>query len=161
MSDETTLLSCPFCGGEAFVRIDTYFVANQARYRVGCDVDSYCHGYYGYSKYYTTEDEAIAAWNTRAHGTLTAEQVENAVKKYAHDDSCYIFEVYGEMCGPIADELNAAMGGGECELIYGETDNGVDSWFTQCGGRFNATFEDGRMVHPKYCQLCGKKAVER
>lgn len=40
-------------------------------------------------------------------GTLTAEQVREAIKKHAEDDSCYIFEVYGEMCGPIADELNA------------------------------------------------------
>jgi len=56
---------------------------------------------------------------------------------------------------------DATLGGGECELTYGETDDGVDSWFTQCGGRFNATFENGRMVHPKFCQLCGGKAVER
>lgn len=57
--------------------------------------------------------------------------------------------------------IAATLSGGECELTYGETDKGVDSWFTQCGGRFTATFEDGRMVHPKFCQLCGRKAVER
>jgi len=46
-------------------------------------------------------------------GTLTAEQVREAIKKHAEDDSCYIFEVYGEMCGPIADELNAMLGVGK------------------------------------------------
>jgi hypothetical protein len=44
-------------------------------------------------------------------GMLTEEQVRKAIRKHAHDDSCYIFEVYGEMCGLIADELNAALGG--------------------------------------------------
>jgi len=60
-----------------------------------------------------------------------------------------------------AEEIAATLRRGECELVYGETDRGVDSWFTQCGGRFAATFEDGRMVHPKFCQLCGSKAVKR
>lgn len=51
-----------------------------------------------------------------SNGTkLTAEQVREAIKKYAEDDSCYIFEVYGENCGLIADELNAMLGDGECE----------------------------------------------
>lgn len=53
------------------------------------------------------------------------------------------------------------VGGGECELVYGENDKGIDSWFTGCGGRFAATFEKGRMVHPRFCQLCGGEAVER
>ena len=59
------------------------------------------------------------------------------------------------------EPMEFRLSGGECELAYGENDDGVDSWFTQCGGRFAATFEDGRMVHPKFCQLCGRKAVER
>lgn len=56
---------------------------------------------------------------------------------------------------------DATLGGGECELVYGENDKGIDSWFTGCGGRFAATFEKGRMVHPRFCQLCGGEAVER
>ncbi len=66
MSDETTLSSCPFCSGEAFVRIDTSLCLTQSRYRVGCDKDPSCHGWYGHSRYYATVAEAIAAWNTRA-----------------------------------------------------------------------------------------------
>jgi hypothetical protein len=48
-----------------------------------------------------------------------------------------------------------------CKLAYGEDDDGVDGWYTQCGGWFAATRKDGRMVHPKFCQLCGGKAVKR
>ena len=59
------LKSCPFCGGEAFVRIDVALNQTQARYRVGCDKNPYCHGWYGHSRYYNTEAGAAAAWNTR------------------------------------------------------------------------------------------------
>lgn len=59
------LKPCPFCGGEAFVRIDVALNPTQARYNVGCDKNSYCHGWYGHSRYYNTEAEAAAAWNTR------------------------------------------------------------------------------------------------
>ena len=56
---------------------------------------------------------------------------------------------------------DATLGGGECELAYGENDEGIDGWYTHCGGWFAATRKDGRMVHPLFCQLCGSKAVER
>jgi DNA-directed RNA polymerase subunit RPC12/RpoP len=69
MSDETTLPPCPFCKGDAFVRIDVSLRPTQSRYRVGCDKDSTCHGWYGHSRYYATEAEAIAAWSTRAERT--------------------------------------------------------------------------------------------
>ena len=55
----------------------------------------------------------------------------------------------------------SALDGGECELAYGENDEGVDGWYTHCGGWFAATRKDGRMVHPLFCQLCGSKAVEQ
>lgn len=50
---------------------------------------------------------------------LTTEQVRAAIKKYAEDTSCYIYEVYGEMCGAITDELNATLRRGERELVMG------------------------------------------
>lgn len=53
------------------------------------------------------------------------------------------------------------LGVGECELVYGENDEGIDGWYTHCGGWFAAARKDGRMAHPKFCQLCGGKAVER
>lgn len=63
-----------------------------------------------------TPDEAIARIAELGSGTLTAEQVRKAIRKYAEDDSCYIFEVYGEMCGLIADELNAMLSDGSTSL---------------------------------------------
>ena len=76
---------------------------------------------------------------TLCGGKLTAEQVEKAIRKYAHDDSCYIFEVYGEMCRFIADELNAMLGGVECELVE------VDSYRS-----------DMEIIHVLECSACGK-----
>lgn len=108
-----------------------------------------------------TPEQAIAA--TLGSDKLTAEQVRKAIfdgSVYASYDGAQYY-ADGINMQAIADELNTTLDVGECELTYGETDNGVDSWFTQCGGRFNATFEDGRMVHPKFCQMCGGKAVER
>lgn len=96
--------------------------------------------YHGYEQAAIEAWESIKAWNTRAaNGTLTAEQVREAIKKHAEDDSCYIFEVYGEMCGPIADELNTTLGSGMCELV--ETDSYSDA---------------NEVIHVLECSECGK-----
>jgi hypothetical protein len=84
-----------------------------------------------------------------AHGTLTADDVLNAVYKH------------GARWQAIADELNAALGSGTCRLYYGEDDDGYDGWYCdECGGWFQAVWRDGHLVEPKYCQECGK-AVKR
>lgn len=106
-------------------------------------------------------EQAIAA--TLGSGTLTAEQVRNAIFRgstYTTYDGTQYYASGIDMQA-IADELNSLLSSKTCELIYGENDDGVDSWFTECGGRFNATFENGRMVRPKFCQLCGGEAVKR
>ena len=103
MSDETTLLPCPFCGGEASKRL---FYG--ARYGVYCDE---CDARVG--GLFNTEAEAIAAWNTRAtHGTLTAEQVRKAIfagSAYASYDGAQYY-ANGIDMQAIADELNAELG---------------------------------------------------
>lgn len=66
MSDETTILPCPFCGGEAEVKIIKEFF--------GCDGESYyvrcrnknCHAMQPETNVHETEAEAIEVWNTRA-----------------------------------------------------------------------------------------------
>lgn len=89
---------------------------------------------------------------------LTAEQVREAIRKYAEDDSCYIFEVYGEMCGPIADELNAATGGGTCKITATSTNNlmypdYMVKWYElSCGHSLTLKGEEV----PKWCAVCGK-----
>jgi len=100
MSDEATLLSCPFCGGEArpVKQIDGRYAI--ARYSVSCDGCSIV------AFYEATEAEAIAAWNTRAtHGTLTAELVEKIV-----DRNCEWYEGGEIDAQAIVDELNAVLG---------------------------------------------------
>ena len=57
MSDETTLLSCPFCGGEATVER----IGKSGYFYVACNT-AYCCDFGKFN----TESEAIAAWNTRA-----------------------------------------------------------------------------------------------
>ena len=118
MSDETTLLSCPFCGGEASKRL-----FYKGKYRVHCNV---CDAHSG--DVCDTEAEAIAAWNTRAeHGTLTAEQIGEAIERnfmkicvlddgkpveWREDWVCRVGIDYRA----IADELNE-LGSGTCEMI--------------------------------------------
>lgn len=82
---------------------------------------------------------------------------------YRRKDVAEMEEV-SEMLMELANELNATIGGGECELIYGENDHGDDGWWCQsCGGWFAASFRHtGRnnIIEPSYCQHCGK-AVKR
>ena len=59
MSDETTPLPCPFCGGEAGVYLSGYGEA-------GGDYVIQCGCCAALSDGYDTEAEAIAAWDTRA-----------------------------------------------------------------------------------------------
>lgn len=95
-------------------------------------------------------------------GKLTAEQVRKAIRKYAEDDSCYIFEVYGEMCGPIADELNAELGSGTCKITATSTNNlmypdYMTKWYElSCGHSLTLKGDEA----PKWCAVCGK-VVER
>lgn len=59
---------------------------------------------------------------------------------------------------------DATLGGGECELVYGENDYGDDGWWCKsCGEWFAASFRHtGRdnIIVPRFCQRCGK-AVKR
>jgi len=56
MSDE--LKPCPFCGGEASIRIDT---SHSTACLIGCAT----MGCFGHEQWEETEAEAIAAWNRR------------------------------------------------------------------------------------------------
>ena len=104
MSDETTLLPCPFCKGEAELK----------EYKPNVSGVAICKGCGARSPICKNDHtggwrpKAIAAWNTRAHGTLTAEQVEKAIRDcstYASYDGCTYY-ASGIRLQAIADELN-------------------------------------------------------
>ena len=107
MSDETTLLPCPFCGGEARMRrMD--FPDGDAEYVFDCAC--------GRKLFETaSKAKAIAAWNTRTtHGTLTAEQVRELIAPHLHARPTFDFGHHGAVWSAdfqaIADELNGMLG---------------------------------------------------
>ena len=86
-------------------------------------------------------------------GTLTAEQVRDAIERHI---TFYEGGDYDEKA--IADELNAALGGGECEM------KPIPFMGWQCSkcGRVSMVFGSGDKDRemPRFCPSCGK-AVKR
>ena len=108
-----------------------------------------------------TPEQAIAA--TLGGGELTKEDVQRALfahSTYANYDGLQLY-ASGIRTQEIADELNAALGGGECEVEC--FDDGVDegtdgewfsyatpTWYLSCGHEVKGT------ERPNYCVVCGK-----
>jgi len=183
MSDETTLLSCPFCGGEA--EIERYTIKPYvACVKCGCSMPDR----------HQTAEQVIEVWNTRAelesespydellrclendwhisaswdglrkfwcielteegvklrdaeHGTLTAEQVREAIEKR------FDFDVWvpSARWQAIADELNAELGSGTCENVDALANHGYFKC-SECG--------IGGYGVPNYCPNCGARVKE-
>ena len=79
----TELKKCPFCGGEAEIRITEWDNSSKTHYSVMCQK---CESE---TTLYKTEAEAIAAWNKRAkdENTLTLDEIREVVFK-AIDNNC-------------------------------------------------------------------------
>jgi len=180
MSDETTLLPCPFCEKTDTLKITKSNVkhATPDNYFVVCDVRlGGCGASCGTQR---TEAEAIVAWNTRTHGTLTAEQVKDAVLENfeeMHETNYDCWKPSKFDWQAIADELNAELGSGTCEpnwVLQGKTQT-QEFWRCECG---NCGYEFGvedrssfpfeitidEVDVPNFCPNCGKrirKAVGR
>lgn len=165
MSDETTLLPCPFCGGEAHIS-DDYSSKRGMVYSVWHDCPA-GGGYHPYgqgvgvlqvtSAWFSSREEAIAAWNTRAtHGTLTAEQVMAIAGKHQPDycsDTHVCFDWQA-----IADELNALLGSGTCHMDFideYERPSGEEDYLCECSECGSQTWEPAHDL-PLYCRKCGK-----
>ena len=99
---------------------------------------------------------------------LTAEQVRDAHDRHWHDlpaeydmPEASALSEYSNDWQAIADELNAALGGGECEVIshYYYDDYDLHEFELSCGHSY--TMHDD-MPYP-FCPICGKKvkAVKR
>lgn len=102
----TDLLTCPFCGGEAEIHPSNDWDVTFT----GSTYFAWCDKCETRGDYYNTEAEAIAAWNTRTHGTLTAELVEKIV-----DRNCEWYEGGEIDAQAIVDELNAVLGSGNAD----------------------------------------------
>ena len=98
---------------------------------------------------------------TLGGGTLTAEQVREAIERHSTETLGCRRQFMERDWQAIADELNAELGSGTCCLHYGEDDEGYDGWYCdECGGWFQVVRRDGHLVKPKHCQECGRR-VER
>jgi hypothetical protein len=90
----TELLPCPFCGGEADVKVLEYDDDCKV-WGVFCEFDlanEYSHGHFVDN--YATEAEAIEAWNTRAVETckLICHEVELPDSLKDADVEIYVYE---------------------------------------------------------------------
>lgn len=173
MSDETTLLPCPFCGGEAHIS-DDYSSKRGMVYSVWHDCPA-GGGYHPYgqgvgvlqvtSAWFSSREEAIAAWNTRA------ELVDCGICKFYHAD-IQLCEYGIPPCSKFerrAVERVVELGSGTCEVECFDdgTDEGMDgelfsyappTWYLSCGHTAQGT------EMPNFCPNCGariRKAVER
>ena len=104
-------------------------------------------------------------------GKLTAEQVRSAILNGSHYASYDGAKYYADGIGmqAIADELNATLGGGECEYVIednmNESEGMGDVWFrcTNCGTTFDY-YADDWLMKQNFCPHCGFKiwkAVKR
>ena len=166
MSDETNLLPCPFCGGEAHIS-DDYSSKRGMVYSVWHDCPA-GGGYHPYgqgvgvlqvtSAWFSSREEAIAAWNTRTHGTLTAEQVM-AIAWRHQPDYCSDTHVCFDWQA-IADELNAELGSRTCEWQLEHSGTLYDKWrCSKCGYLFVESRTDQGIkedFEPNFCPNCGK-----
>lgn len=181
MGDETTLLPCPFCGGEVELKeykpnVSGVSICKECGARSPICKNDHTGGW---------KSKAIAVWNTRAelgNGTLTAEQVREAVmsadrweKPMGNTELTNTHLIIrDDGWQAIADELNRQIGG-TCKWTlveeWTDTDAGrecdYEHWTLDCGcwdvydERF-LDFDDYES-RPKgigFCERCGK-AVKR
>ena len=108
-----------------------------------------------------TQAEAIAAWNTRAtvgNGTLTADDIRDLIERHSDASGGNGRDFHNGAYAAIADELNAELGSGMCEmrLLWCDYEDGECYECSSCEGM---TYTHG--WEPNYCENCGAKAVKR
>lgn len=108
MADE--LKPCPFCGGEAGIRIDT---SHSTACLIGCATV----GCFGHEQWEETEAEAITAWNRRTPDLIPRADTELAVERLARavvalsalDRAAGEVARQGAVTGPQWTRLNVAL----------------------------------------------------
>lgn len=174
------LKSCPFCGGEARY-VEGYFSCDGRADRPFIALCTNCDArielmpkWSEFNPYQMDgcEEEmrklVFEEWNTRTHGTLTAEQVEKAIhdcSTYASYDGCTYY-ASGIRLQAIADELNG-LGSWTCSIVKTWSDSDyVDGWryrCSECGGFIPVDERDpetGDVISAaNFCPNCGRKVV--
>ena len=110
--------------------------------------------------YQLTPEQAIAA--TLGGGRLTAEQVRDVFLgnfEKAHETSYDLWEPSRFNWQAIADELNAVLGDGDCELEETDYCYAGEVRVIECSA-CGRTCEHANGSY-EYCPHCGRKAVER
>ena len=122
-----------------------------------------------------TNDELIAAWNTRVMlggGGLTAEQVRKVLLYHLPHREYYSIE-QTDAWQEIADELNVELGNGICKpkwVPQGETQT-QEFWRCECGNCGNCFGVETResfpfkvtidkVSIPNYCSNCGTRVLK-
>ena len=167
MSEE--LKPCPFCGGKAALRMS--WMEDGHRYRA---VECVECGATTPGNYSEVGDQSVWDWNTRmleqaiaatlGSKKLTAEQVEKVIMSSDYWERVNNHPALREgVWQAIADELNAALGAGECEWELEHSGTLYDKWrcseckFLFVEPRCDQGYTD---LVPNYCPNCGRK-VER
>ena len=159
------LKPCPFCACEDIDEYEGDFGNGVYCMNCGAMMGEPIHMEFRTNERVTYE-QAAEAWNTRTPeqaiaatlggGKLTAEQVREAIfngSSYAsYDGAKYYADGIGMQA--ITDELNAALGGGECENAN-DVMKSAEIGFrcSECG-----SWDDD--PQPRFCHNCGK-AVKR
>lgn len=169
---KTELKPCPFCGERHVMHEQGHVIITETA-RSGPRFGVRCYSCGGRIEFFETEAEAIEAWNTRAattvgkvqveiepalRGTLTAEQVREAVESSSWAETSSIREFNDSSWQAIADELNSRAER-TCRMEYNEDWSGDELYPTeayQCSvcGRIT---QEGL---PGYCPRCGAKVVD-
>lgn len=155
-----TLALCPFCGGEASVKVLEYD-DNCKVWGVFCESDlanEYSHGHFVDN--YATEAEAIAAWNTRVdyHGyDQAAIEAWESIKAWNSraERTCYADEVTHRDC---KYSVNRGWKERTCkqeERGWGTEGDHARVWLTCGHDCMVPTVQD----LPNYCPNCGCKVI--
>ena len=172
MSDETTLLSCPFCGGEAELKeykpnVSGVAICGECGARSPICKNNHEGGW---------QPKAIAAWNTRAAKPCYAAEDNYKWCKYGTnrgwcdnspflvwDDTGHLFITLGGLkTWDVTDDAKkwfAEPGSGACKPVETETLENVTAHVMECD-ECGGTYEHVNGDYER-CPHCGAEVVER
>ena len=155
--DKSSLLPCPFCGGEAEI-VTLNMLVEHSPVGVGCSSCAAILGEYSDYKRFNTEAEAIEAWNTRASETQLLAEMQTRV---------WIAERQrNEAMAALMDEGIKLPRERTCRNVHEYRDeDGVlhrDARIfkcSACGFKADDFYGDDEQSFPRYYPNCGAKVV--